>query len=36
MQRAAVRAGCDKHPRAWRSAVVALGLMGMAPTDADG
>jgi hypothetical protein len=32
---AAFRTGSDEQPSVWRSAVVALGLMGVAPTDTD-
>lgn len=35
MQHAGMRVGTDEHRSVWRSAVIALGLMGVAPTGAD-
>ena len=34
-QRSSIRMGNDEHQSVWRSAIVALGLMGVAPIDAD-
>lgn len=33
--RTAIRMGRDEYPNVWRSDVVVLGLMGVAPTDVD-
>lgn len=35
IQHVGMRVGSDEHPSVWRSAIVALGLMGVAPNGTD-